>query len=155
MYMDKKYDYSNAIHMRNYVYNIHCHLVWATKYRNKVFITPKLVQGMEKLLKYIAKCNEVAVENIKVMPDHVHMLVSFRPKLSITTMVRTLKGNSARYFLLNHPKLRKKLFWGNHLWSHSYYVGTVGDMSRQTVEKYIDDRYQNSPYPDLDKRKRK
>ena len=75
------------------------------------------------------------------MPDHIHILCSFKPKYSITDIVKNLKGSSARLFLANHPEIRKSQFWENKLWSNSYYAGTVGNMSKETVKKYILNQY--------------
>ena len=134
-----------AIYERGYVYNFHFHLIWCTKYRNPVFSTPELVKDMKDLLLYIAKLNEVTVETMEVMPDHVHMLISFKPKKAPTDVVKALKGGSARMFLEKHPEIRKKYYWGSaHLWTRSYYMSTLGNMSREVVENYINNQYTNS-----------
>ena len=134
-----------AIYERGYVYNFHFHLIWCTKYRNPVFSTPELVKDMKDLLLYIAKLNEVTVETMEVMPDHVHMLISFKPKKAPTDVVKALKGGSARMFLEKHPDIRKKYYWGSaHLWTRSYYMSTLGNMSREVVENYINSQYTNS-----------
>ena len=147
--MDKKfYKINKAIHTRNYVFNTHYHLVWVTKYRNKAFFTPSVVNNMEKILRYVAKKDKITIEKMEVMPDHVHLMLLFRPSLSISNVVKQLKGNSARLFLYKYPQLKKSQFWDGHLWSHSYYVGTVGDMSKKTVERYIANQY-------IDHRKKK
>jgi len=134
-----------AIYERGYVYNFHFHLIWCTKYRNPVFSTPELVKDMKDLLLYIAKLNEVTIETMEVMPDHVHMLISFKPKKAPTDVVKALKGGSARMFLEKHPEIRKKYYWGSaHLWTRSYYMSTLGNMSREVVENYINSQYTNS-----------
>ena len=70
----------DAIYERGYVYNFHFHLIWVTKYRNPAFTTPELVQEMKDILLRIAQLNDVTVEELEVMPEHVHMLISFKPK---------------------------------------------------------------------------
>ena len=130
-----------AIYERGYVYNFHIHLIWCTKYRNPVFNTPELVQDMKELLLYIAKLNDITVETLEVMPDHVHMLISFKPKKAPTDVVKALKGGSARMFLEKYPEIRKKYYWGSaHLWTRSYYMSTLGNMSRDVVENYINNQ---------------
>ncbi|RYL95821.1 IS200/IS605 family transposase [Sporolactobacillus sp. THM7-4] len=130
-----------AKYERNYVYNFHFHLIWVTKYRNKAFTTPDLVQEMKDILTHIAKLNDIDIETMEVMPDHVHMLISFKPKYAPTNVVKALKGGSARLFLQKHPEIRNHQFWGGHLWSHSYFMSTSGSMSREVVEKYIENQY--------------
>ncbi len=59
----------------------------------------------------------------------------------IALIVKYLKGHSARRFFDLHPEIRDNSFWGGHLWSHSYYMGTLGNMSKSVVEKYISNQY--------------
>jgi putative transposase len=127
---------NNVIYERGYVYNFHYHLVWTTKYRHEVFSTPQLVMDMLEILKKAAVDNDINVEQIEVMPDHVHMLLSFKPKYAPANVVKILKGASARTWFVAHPET-KQLLWGGHLWSPSYYMGTLGDVSKETVANYI------------------
>lgn len=126
-----------AVYARGYVYNFHFHLIWVTKYRNQTFTTPQLSQEMQDILIHIANLHDIKIEKMEVMPDHVHMLISFPPKYSATNVVKTLKGGSARLFLHNHPEIKQRQYWGGNLWSRSYYMSTLGDMSREVVENYI------------------
>jgi len=86
--------------------------------------------------------NEIALEKgftlvqQEANEDHVHLFVSAPPHISISVLVKWIKGISARRLLTQHPGIRKQLFRG-HLWNPSYYVGTVGDMSEEVVRKYI------------------
>ena len=130
-----------AHYERGYVYNLHFHIIWVTKYRNPCFITDELVQEMKQILLTIAEQAEFEIEEIEVMPEHVHLLISFKPKFSITDVIKFLKGHSARIFFLNHPEIKKNSFWGGKLWSPSYYVGSVGNMSKETVRQYILNQY--------------
>lgn len=131
----------DANYERGYVYNTHYHLIWVTKYRRQCFTTPELVEEMKSILNHVAELSDVNVQEMEVMPDHIHILCSFKPKYSITDIIKNLKGSSARLFLANHPEIRKNQFWGNKLWSNSYYVGTVGNMSKETVKQYILNQY--------------
>lgn len=70
------------------------------------------------------------------MPDHIRMLISFNPKHAPSSIVKTLKGKSARHWFKLHPDTKEQL-WGNHLWSPSYFMSTLGNMSKHTVEQYI------------------
>ena len=130
-----------AKYERGYVYNFHFHLIWVTKYRREVFTTPELVQEMKDLLTEAAEKDEIIIETMEVMPDHVHLLLSFKPKLTPTSVVKYLKGYTARYFFDRHPDIKEDKFWGGHLWSNSYYMSTLGNMSKDVVEKYIQNQY--------------
>ncbi|WP_373875466.1 IS200/IS605 family transposase [Lapidilactobacillus luobeiensis] len=126
----------NVIKERGYVYSFHYHLVWVTKYRRPIFDTPQYVAEMLEILKTTAIDNEITIEQAEVMSDHVHLLLSFKPKYAPATVVKILKGASARTWFTAHPET-KKLLWGGHLWSPSYYMGTLGNMSKETVANYI------------------
>ena len=114
--MKRKERIPDAIYERGYVYNFHFHLIWVTKYRNPAFTTPELVQEMKDILLRIAQLNDVTVEELEVMPEHVHMLISFKPKYTPTNIVKALKGGSARLFLKKHPEIKHDKFWGGHIW---------------------------------------
>lgn len=135
---EKSNKIEGAIYTQTYVYNFHFHLIWTTNYRNKVFKTSELVQDLKDILIRIAELNEVTIEKMEVMPDHVHLLLSFKPKLSATNVVKALKGGSARMFFEKHPDIKAQKFWKGHLWTRSYYMSTLGNMSREVVEKYIE-----------------
>ena len=139
--MKRKERIDGAVYERNYVYNLHYHLIWVTKYRNPAFTTPELVQEMKDILNREASLIDVIIEEIEVMPDHIHLLINFKPKYAVTDVVKSLKGHSARVFFKNHPDIKNNKFWGGHIWSHSYYIGTCGKMSKDVVEKYIRNQY--------------
>jgi Transposase and inactivated derivatives len=75
------------------------------------------------------------------MPDPVHLLIRFKPKLSATDAVKALKGGSARLFFEAHPEIKADKFWGGRLWTRNYYMSTLGNMSENVAEKYTDDQY--------------
>ena len=69
--------------------------------------------------------------------DHVHCFVSAPPKLSITAIVKYLKGISGRKLFERFPEIRNQL-WKGELWNHSYYVETVGSVSEENIRRYIE-----------------
>ena len=133
----------DAVYTRRYIYNFHYHLIWVTKYRNKTFTTDALANEMKEILSGIAEANKIVIENMEVMPDHVHMLISFPPSKAPTSAIKALKGRSAYMFLKRHPEIRQSQCWGGHLWSPSYYMSTLGNMSKDVVERYINDQKYN------------
>ncbi|MEO2768627.1 IS200/IS605 family transposase, partial [Ligilactobacillus ruminis] len=87
-------------------------------------------------LRMVAKDNEIVIEKMEVMPDHVHVLISFPPSKAPTSAIKALKGRSAFIFLKRHPEIRQSQYWGGHLWSPSYYMSTLGNMSKDVAENY-------------------
>ena len=69
--------------------------------------------------------------------DHVHCFVSAPPKLSITAIVKYLKGITGRKLFERFPEIRDQL-WKGELWNHSYYVETIGSVSEENIRRYIE-----------------
>ena len=124
-------------HERTNVYDFNFHLVWVTKYRKPIFTTEKRANAMKIILKEIAKRNAVEIANMEVMPDHVHMTVSFPPKYAPSSIVKAFKGGSAKQWFIQFPQT-KQLLWGGHLWSPSFFMSTLGNVSKEVVAQYID-----------------
>ena len=127
----------NLIHSRTCVYNINYHVVWSVKYRKAI-----ITEEIEKQLKDWA--NEIADEKGFTLHlfeagenDHIHCFVSAPPKLSISYIVKMLKGILGRKLFFNFPELREQL-WKGELWNHSYYVETIGSVSEDNIRKYIE-----------------
>ena len=135
----------DAVYTRRYIYNFHYHLIWMTKYRHKTFVTDQLSEEMKQILSSIAKDNNIVIEKMEVMPDHVHVLISFPPSKAPASVIKALKGRSAYIFLKRHPEIKQSQYWGGHLWSPSYYMSTLGNMSKEVVEKYINDQKYHDP----------
>jgi putative transposase len=126
---------------RTSVYNLNYHIVWGTKYRNKV-LCGQIETDLKDMLYQIAKENGFTIEHLEIgLDDHVHLLVSAPPKLSVTTIVGCLKGTSAYRLFRMHPEL-KQFYWKHadrHMWTNSYFVESIGASNEQAVAKYIDD----------------
>ena len=135
----------DVVYTRRYIYNFHYHLIWVTKYRHKIFVTDQLSEEMKQILSSIAKDNNIVIEKMEVMPDHVHVLISFPPSKAPASAIKALKGRSAYIFLKRHPEIKQSQYWGGHLWSPSYYMSTLGNMSKEVVEKYINDQKYHDP----------
>lgn len=129
-------------HGRTSVYNINYHIVWGTKYRNK-WMTADIKDELKDIFRQIADEHGFIISHIEIgKDDHVHMLVSAPPKISVTTIVSCLKGTSAFRFFRRHPEL-KAMYWKSsdrHMWSPSYFVESIGTVNEDAVAKYIDDQ---------------
>ena len=113
------------------------HIVFAPKYRRKE-IYGQIKTDIGKILREL--CNYKGVEIIEghLMIDHVHMLVSIPPKISISSFMGYLKGKSALMIFDKHANLKYK--YGNrHFWAEGYYVSTVG-LNEVTIRKYIEEQ---------------
>jgi len=123
-------------HNRNSVFQIAYHFVWCVKYRKPILIN-QLTEDIKEMFLRIAEDNNFNIEQMEIMPDHVHLFVTATPNHLIVDMIKTLKGVSARFLFKKHPETKEHLY-GGHLWNPSYYVGTVGHISEETIKKYIE-----------------
>ena len=115
------------------VYHLHYHLVWCPKYRR-----PVLVDAVEARLKALlaekAAAMDVEIEALDVLPDHVHLLVTAPPTDAPQHLANQFKGYTSRVLRQEFPRLRSRL---PSLWSRSYYVGSAGSVSEETIKHYI------------------
>ena len=125
------------IHARTCVYNINYHIIWCVKYRRKV-LSDEISQRLYDILKSTGEEKGFTVVETKVGEmDHVHCFVSAPPSISVTSIVRYLKGISGRLLLIEFPEISEKL-WKGHLWNGSYFVETVGSTSEENILRYIE-----------------
>ena len=117
-------------------YDIHYHLVFPVKYR-KALLRGEIAQTTKRLFYELTERYELEIEQIGTDGDHIHLLVSFHPKYSISQFVRTMKSIVARELFKQFPDLKKDL-WGGEFWSDGYYVSTVSTAGNwKTVEDYV------------------
>lgn len=113
------------------------HIVFTPKYRRKV-IYNQYRESLRDILRRLCKYKGVEIIEGHLMPDHVHMLVSIPPKLSVSEFMGYLKGKSALMMFDAHANLKYK-FGNRHFWSKGYYVSTVG-LNEATIKKYIEEQ---------------
>ena len=124
-------------HGRTCVYNINYHIVWCVKYRRKV-LNSQISNLLYTILQEIAQEKGFTLVECKVGEnDHVHCFVSAPPKLSITQIVKWMKGISGIKLFQEFPELRQQL-WKGQLWNGSYFVETVGSTSEENIRQYIE-----------------
>ena len=130
--MENKYT-----HARICVYNINYHIVWCVKYRRKV-LSADISNRLIELLKAVGNEKGFSVVECKVGEnDHVHCFVSAPPKISVTQIVKYLKGISGNQLFREYPQLRKSL-WKGQLWNGSYFCETIGSTSEENILRYIE-----------------
>ena len=121
---------------------MHVHLVFVTKYRKKVF-TKKVLCDLETIFRDVCADFEAELKEFNGEIDHVHLLVNYPPKVAISKLVNALKGVSSRLIRKSgYPSVARAL-WGKHFWSPSYFAGSCGGASMETIRKYIEQ--QQSP----------
>jgi len=109
--------------------------VWITKYRKPV-LTGKVAERTIELIRGTCKQNDVEILAGHVSKDHVHLLVSSPPHLSVSKLVQYIKGYSSRKLLMEYKELNKA-FWGQHLWALGYFVASSGNVTDEVIAEYI------------------
>lgn len=129
----------NLVYYRTSVCNINYHVVWSVKYPRKI-LSEDVELYLKDLVQQIAADKGFTVHLFECGEgDHVHCFVSGPPKLSITDIVKYLKGITGRKLFEQFPEIREKL-WKGQLWNHSYYVETIGSVSEENIRRYIENQ---------------
>jgi putative transposase len=121
---------------RHITYSCKYHIIFCPKYRRAV-----LVNNVDKRLKSIIE--EVILETkstlieMEIMPDHVHLLLEVDPQFGVHKLIKKIKGRSSRILRKEFLFLRKRL---PTLWTHSYFIATVGGAPLSVIKKYIEDQ---------------
>ena len=116
---------------------MHVHLVFVTKYRRNVF-TKEVLDDLKIFFEKVCLDFESELVEMDGEDDHVHLLVNYPPKVSVSALVNSLKGVSSRMIRKkNYPSIKKKL-WGGALWSPSYFAGSCGGAPIEIIRQYIE-----------------
>ncbi len=117
------------------IYKCDYHIVWVPKYRYRI-LKGRIKQFIEEDIKLLCEWKKSEVIELNVQVDHVHLVVSVPPKVSISELMGTLKGKLAIKFFKSYPGLKQKPYWGNHFWARGYFVSTVG-IDEETIRRYV------------------
>ena len=122
---------------RHCTFNLHVHWVFVTKYRRNVF-NKFILNDLNEIFLKICSSFEAELIEFDGEDDPVHLLIHYPPKVSISTLVNSLKGVSSRMLRQKeYPTIRQKL-WGNALWSPSYFAASCGGAPIDIVRQYIE-----------------
>ncbi len=125
-------------HGAHSVFEIHLHLVWTTKYRKRI-MAGEVGLRVRELIREVSRQHEVTILRGHVSSDHVHLLVSIPPQVTISRLVQWLKGRSSHHLLAEFAHLRKA-FWGRHVWARGYFCCSSGNVTDEVIKKYIEEQ---------------
>jgi putative transposase len=117
------------------VHQWHVHLVWSTKYRYSV-LQGEVQLRCRDLIRQICDSMDVQILKGVVSKDHVHLHISYPPKVSVSDLVKRLKGRSARLMLDEFSELKRR-YWGQHLWGIGYGAWSTGNITDDMVQEYL------------------
>lgn len=119
-------------HNRHSVFLMNFHFVWIPRRRRKVLIG-EVATRLEEIIKDVATDLDMNILAMEIMPDHVHLFVSCTPSIAADQIMFRIKGRSSRLLRKEFPHLLKM----PSMWTRSYFVSTAGNVSTETIKRYI------------------
>ena len=117
------------------VHQLHVHIVWSTKYRYAV-LQGDIQLRCRDLVRQVCDTLDVRILKGVVSKDHVHVHLSYPPKISVSDLVKRLKGRSARLMLDEFSELKRR-YWGQHLWGIGYGAWSTGNIKDKMIQEYL------------------
>ena len=127
---------NNYRHTETTVSLINYHFVFCPRYRRKIFLIPKVEDRFKYLVKYICKEMDIEIIAIECDKDHTHMFLNCLPTLSPADIMQKIKGVTSRVLRDEFEELKKM----PSLWTRSYFVSTAGNVSSETIKKYVENQ---------------
>ncbi|HDR68661.1 MAG TPA: IS200/IS605 family transposase [Bacteroidaceae bacterium] len=117
------------------VYKCDYHIVWVPKYRFRI-LTGEIKTLLKEDIKMLCEWKNCEIHEMSVQIDHIHIVVSIPPKVSVSDLMGILKGKLAIKLFKSYPKMKQKPYWGNHFWARGYFVSTVG-IDEDMIKRYV------------------
>jgi len=129
------------------VYKIEYHFVWVTKYRYPVLMGD-VGERVRDWVRRIYTTLEIWIIKGIVSKDHVHILVSAPPERGPSEIMRRIKGQTAHQIFEEFPVLKRR-YWGRHFWARGYFCATVGEMTEEMIQEYLEHHFEPDPTADF------
>jgi len=120
-------------HERHNVHLVVYHIIWCPKRRRKVLVGP-VRDRLEQIIREVVTENDWQLIQLAIQPDHVHLFIRSNPYTLPSDIPRLIKGRSAHDLREEFPHLTKL----PSLWTRSFFLSTAGNVSQETIEKYIE-----------------
>ena len=125
-------DYRHGSHT---TFSIHLHIVWITKYRHKA-LRGEVAERVRAIVREECRKSGVDILQGHISPDHVHVMISIPPQVTIRRLIQRMKGKSSSRLLAEFLHMRKR-FWGRHVWARGYFCGSSGNVTDEVIKAYI------------------
>ena len=129
------------------VYQIEYHFVWVTKYRYPV-LRGDVAERVRELVRQTCDAFEIRMVRGVVSKDHVHILVSTPPTLAPSEIMRRIKGRTSSHLFEDFPHIKKR-YGGRHFWARGYFCATVGQMTEEMIQNYLEHHFEPNPDDDF------
>ena len=119
-------------------YSMKVHLIFVTKYRKKIFMSDRRADDVKQFLYDTSRKYGYKIIQMETDKDHVHILLEYSPKVSVSDIVRQLKQYSTYQMWNYHCEYLSRQYWKHRiLWSDGYFACSIGQVSQEIIEKYI------------------
>jgi len=119
-----------------HVYLLQYHIIWCPKYRKNLLVN-EIKEKLTEIINSISNQNNCTIKSLEVMPNHVHLLISLDYKISVQKFMKLIKGRSSNELRSKFPELLKM----STLWTRSFFVSSIGNISENTVKNYIESQW--------------
>ena len=117
------------------IYKCEYHIVWVPKYRFRI-LKGQVKQLIEEDIRMLCEWKKCEIQEMSVQIDHIHIVLSIPPKVSVSQLMGILKGKLAIKLFKSYPKMKQKPYWGYHFWARGYFVSTVG-IDAEVIKRYV------------------
>ena len=117
------------------IYKCDYHIVWVPKYRFRI-LTGQVKALIEEDIKLLCEWKKCEIQEMSVQIDHIHLVLSVPPRISISELMWVLKGKLAIKLFKSYPKMIQNPYWGNPFCSRGYFVSTVG-IDEDVLKRYV------------------
>jgi len=117
------------------IYCCEYHIVWVPKYRFRI-LSGAVKELLDEWIRQISEWKGVEILELTICTDHIHLVASIPPKLSISDYIGILKGKTAIKIFKSFPGLKLRPYWGNHFWARGYFVSTIG-IDEEKIKRYV------------------
>ena len=132
---------NNYTSVNKHKYYLKVHLVFVCKYRKQLLVNNDIDLMAKEIFKSIESNSDFIIEIMETDIDHIHLLISYPPKISISSIVRKLKQESTIILWKYFPVYLSKCFWKEHtFWSDGYFACSIGEANPETIRKYIENQ---------------
>ena len=118
------------------IYLIQYHIIWTPKYRRCILVD-ELKNRLQQIIEEVCYENALIVKALEIMPDHIHLFIGASPKMAPYKIVKALKGRTSHILREEFKELLKM----PTLWSGSYFISTIGNVSAKTIQQYIEKQW--------------
>ena len=132
---------NNYTSVNRHKYYLKVHLVFVCKYGKQLLVNNDIDFKVKQIFKNIESNSDFIIDIMETDKDHIHLLVSYPPKISVSSIVRKLKQVSTISLWKHNPLYLSKHFFKEHtFWSDGYFACSIGEASPETIKRYIENQ---------------